>query len=113
MNAIEVQCLSKTFVNGRKALDNLDLTKLPEYWELVVTGTAWREEQNEKTIRECDLCGRTQFPEPNNLRVDESRWDGSDFFHVNMNKNIVIVTQRVCDALEELGASNYDCRLIT
>src|SRR5262249_44421586 len=25
VNAIEVHCLSKTFVNGRKALDNLDL----------------------------------------------------------------------------------------
>jgi phosphonate transport system ATP-binding protein len=25
VNAIEVRCLSKTFVNGRKALDNLEL----------------------------------------------------------------------------------------
>lgn len=90
----------------------IDMARLSEYWEITVTGTAWREGQSEKTIRVCDLCGRTEFPSPHSLRVDESRWDGSDFFNVDRNTRIVLVTGRVCKALEELGASNYYCKPI-
>jgi hypothetical protein len=44
------------------------------------------------------------------MKVDEARWDGSDFFTVDRNPNIVLVTERVCNALSALGASNYFCK---
>jgi hypothetical protein len=90
--------------------EQVDEASLPEYWEVTVTGTAWREGQSEETVRVCHLCGRTEFPSPHRLRVDESRWDGSDFFNVDRNTRIVFVTDRVCKALEKLGASNYHCK---
>jgi hypothetical protein len=88
----------------------IDMARLPDYWELVVTGTAWREGQSEETILLCALCGREGFPSPERMKVDESRWDGSDFFTVDRNPNIVLVTERVCNALSDLGAANYFCK---
>ena len=90
--------------------DPIDLDNLPEYWELTVTGTASREGQDENTITVCDLCGRKKFAPLKNVKIDESRWDGSDFFNIETRHSFVIVTKRVCNALMELGASNYVCK---
>lgn len=89
----------------------IDLTRLPEYWEVTVTGRAWSEEQSEGRTRVCDLCGRTSggvFPD--SFRADELQWDGSDFFNFNGFNRIILVTERVCKALAEIGASNYLCK---
>jgi hypothetical protein len=88
----------------------IDLTRVPDYWELVVTGKAWREGHDESTSLACDLCGRRKFPSPESMKVDESRWDGGDFFNVDGNTSIVLVTERVCNALSELSAANYFCK---
>jgi hypothetical protein len=84
-------------------------TSLPVLYELIITGQAWRVNMDESHITACSHCGRTIFPEPEFLVVDERRWDGSDFFHVDHNPNIVLVTERVCNILSEEKFSNYIC----
>jgi hypothetical protein len=81
----------------------------PALYELVVTGKAWRIGMNEIQITLCCVCGRRGFPNPEYLAVDESRWDGSDLFHVDANPNIVLVTERTCVLLHERRFSNYAC----
>ena len=81
----------------------------PELYELVVKGVAWRVGVGLDKITACAQCGRTVFPAVGHLTVDESRWDGSDFFHVDRNPNIVLVTERVCAVLASHGFSNYAC----
>jgi hypothetical protein len=49
------------------------------------------------------------FPGPELLIVDESRWDGADFFHLDRNPNIVIVTERVCTVLTQEHFVNFAC----
>ena len=74
--------------------------------ELVVHGRAWRVGSTEDTLRLCDLCGRTGFPSPGHLVVDETRWDGADFVHLDGNPNIIVVTERVAAVVESNGFSN-------
>jgi hypothetical protein len=81
----------------------------PRLWEVVVTGSAWRKSSDERLISVCGVCGRTVFPKASQRDVDETRWDGSDFFHADRNPNIVLVTERVCDLLDEGRFSNYQC----
>lgn len=82
---------------------------LPELWEIIITGKAWRRGMDLERITVCKVCKRTEFPEPEQLEVDESRWDGSDFFHLDLNPNIVLVTERVLDVLNQGQFSNFRC----
>jgi hypothetical protein len=85
------------------------LPELPELYALVVTGTAWRAGIDREDILADRCCGRTKFPHPEWLVVDESRWDRSDFFNVDENPNIVLVTERVCETLQLHRFTNYTC----
>jgi hypothetical protein len=88
---------------------HLSAAELPTLYELVVVGKAWRIGMDEQRITACSVCGRMRFPDPKYLAVDESRWDGSDFFHVDNNPNIILVTKRVCVLLDEHQFTNYAC----
>lgn len=90
----------------------VDPANMPEYWELNVTGSAWRVGYDENRIRQCEICGRKSFPDPDFLKVDESRWDGSEFFNVDCNPYIILVTDRVCRILKDINASNYICEQV-
>jgi len=81
----------------------------PQLWEIIITGKAWRQGHNVDNVTSCNCCKRTVFPEPNNLKVDISRWDGSDFFNIDLNPNIIIVTERVCEVLDKGKFTNYLC----
>lgn len=74
--------------------------------ELVVHGRAWRHGSSEETLRLCDNCERRGFPLPRDLRVDEARWDGSDFVFLDGNPNIVVVTERVAEVVSSKAFSN-------
>lgn len=78
-------------------------------WELIITGKAWRQGYHLEDEIVCKCCKRTNFPEPSNLKVDISRWDGSDFFNIDLNPNIIIVTERVYRVLEKHKFTNYMC----
>lgn len=81
----------------------------PALYELVVTGVAWRRGVSAARIIQCEQCRRTIFPPPYDREVDATRWDGSDFFHVDRNPNIVLVTPRVCALLASNGFTNWRC----
>lgn len=74
--------------------------------ELVIHGRAWRRGSTTESLQLCHVCGRTGFPNPRDLSVDEARWDGSDFITVDDNPNIVIVTERVALVLDAHRFSN-------
>jgi len=82
--------------------------ELPQLWELYVTGKAWRKGADPQAIVKCKLCGRREFPHPDILAVDEARWDGSDFFNLDQNPNMVFVTGKVHDILVKNKISNID-----
>ena len=77
-----------------------------DLWELVVQGRAWRKGSTAKTLRRCRICGRETFRSPTNLDVDVRRWDRTDFFHVDHNPNILLVTERVASVLDDHGFTN-------
>lgn len=81
----------------------------PALWELVVHGKAWRVGMNSERITLCNVCGRTGFPDPRWLEVDIARWDGSDFFHLDMNPNVTLVTEKAKDLIEAHSFSNIIC----
>ncbi len=73
------------------------LEEKPMY-EINVTGTAWRVGVDLEQITLCNVCKRKTFPpfgSEKEIMIDESRWDGSDFFNIDRNPNIVFVTERV------------------
>lgn len=77
-----------------------------ELWEIVVTGHAWRPGSTIESLTDCTKCGRMDFPNPKRLVPDPARWDRTDVFHVDRNPNIVLVTQKVVDVLEQHKISN-------
>lgn len=79
----------------------------PILFELVITGTGWRVDSNLENITACTHCGRTIFLKWS--PIDEARWDSSDFFHVDRNPNIVIVTERVCALFAQHHFTNFLC----
>ncbi len=81
----------------------------PELWEIDVKGKAWRIGMDLDKITDCRKCRRTVFPNPGWLKVDQSRWDGTDFFNVDLNPNIILVTKKVCSILKNQGFSNFQC----
>ena len=78
-------------------------------FELRVKGYGWRKGVDESQLNSCPLCGRTQNPkwkgglEP----LDETRWDGTDFFNVDHNPNVVAITSKAKEFLEQHQFSNY------
>ena len=84
---------------------NKKLRRDIELWILKIDGHAWRVGATQDSITVCDSCGRTK---PANVLwvVDEDRWDGSDFFHIDMNPNKIFVTERVRNAIVEAEFTN-------
>lgn len=75
-------------------------------FELVVHGRASRTVTRGQNLELCETCHRRGFPSPKDLRVDESSWDGSDFFFVDHNPNIIIVTERAAEVFSAGGFGN-------
>jgi hypothetical protein len=71
----------------------------PRLSELVVVGWAGMAlaESGIKTIARCDACGHTVYSSFTNAEklIDESQWDGSDFFIVWPLPRYILVTERV------------------
>jgi hypothetical protein len=88
---------------------NISSKDAPELYELVVTGSAWQLGSDLDLITDCKYCGRIVFPYSGQLTVDTDRWDGSDFFHLDRNPNIVFVTERICSMLAQFEFRNYSC----
>lgn len=98
-------------IDFRKAKSKINET-LPKLWEIVVLGKAWRKGINYENSLACPKCKRMKFLDPDCLQVDESAWDGSDFITLDLNPNIIVVTERICELLREKGFTNYLCKKI-
>ncbi len=77
--------------------------KIPTLWELVVTGWAGvtSPESGVRLLESCSTCGLTSyscFTDPTRL-IDDSQWDGSDFFMVWPLPKFIFVTQRVAQTI--------------
>jgi hypothetical protein len=80
---------------------------IPKLWELVIVGWAGiaPPESGIKLIESCSGCGLLRyscFDDPEKL-INESKWDGSDFFIVWPLPRFIFVTDRVKKAIEEKG----------
>jgi hypothetical protein len=77
----------------------------PRLWELIRTGWAGlaRPESGIKRTYFCDACKHVRYSDIENPQqlIDESQWDGSDFFMVWPLPNFIFVSQRVADCLRD------------
>lgn len=80
----------------------------PQLYVLRVTGMAWRVGMDKERITVCAECERFK-PVVGLIAVDEGHWDGSDLFHADLNPNIVLVTEKVCEVLTKHGFTNFTC----
>jgi hypothetical protein len=78
-------------------------------FELVPLGKASRPAELPQPTR-CELCGRVSFTSallpPWRLTVDPNSWDGSDFFLLDGNPNVVCASERARRLFETEGFSN-------
>ncbi|HBI04893.1 MAG TPA: hypothetical protein DDY49_12795 [Paenibacillaceae bacterium] len=96
-------------VNIKYKKKNYDYNKDNELMEIVVTGKAWRKDSDIEKITVCNICGRTIFPNPNYISIDEKKWDKTDFFTLDCNPNRIFITERVYDYFKENKFTNYRC----
>jgi hypothetical protein len=71
---------------------------IPPLWELVITGKGGdaAAESKIRLIDHCEGCGYKEYSSfHNGIVVDETNWDGSDFFTVNGYPKFILVTERV------------------
>lgn len=81
-------------------------------WEIAVTGHAWRKGMTPESSIECRICGLVAFPEPRRLSVDVDRWDGSDWFTLDYNQSIILVTQKAARVLLKLDVTGLSMEAI-
>lgn len=98
-------------IDYRKIKSKVDV-KEQKLWEIVVKGKAWRKGINYENSLACPKCNRTVFRNPEYLQIDESTWDGSDFFTLDLNPNIIVVTERIYEILKQSSFTNYLCKKI-
>ena len=75
-------------------------------WELFITGKGGEAHPDAGIIKTyyCASCGQTNYRAFTNgigIIVDESNWDGSDFFTITAYPKFVLVTQRIKDFIEK------------
>lgn len=66
-----------------------------------------------RLIMSCDVCGWKQWSLPENgFVIDESQWDGSDFFHV-VEYGPFFLSERAVKVLDQANLSNFFAQLST
>jgi len=86
-------------------------SKIPKYWELVVTGKGGDAHPDSGIyLKEtCEACGLKVYSAyENGIIVDENNWDGSDFFTVTGYPKHILVTERVKDAIGKNKITNVE-----
>lgn len=91
--------------------------EIPTLWELVITGWAGmaRAESGVKITQHCPACSLTYyscFTDPTRL-IDESQWDGSDFFMVWPLPAFIFITDRVAQAIRRRRLRGAQIRALT
>lgn len=96
-SGFEVKPVVAKFKSGAKGI--------PVLWELVKTGwsgMARPESGIERTLY-CDACKHAKYSgiKDGSQLIDESKWDGCDFFAVWPLPGFIFVTQRVVDCIRD------------
>jgi hypothetical protein len=82
---------------------------LQSLWELVVTGKGGPAHKASGIVRlqECDECGLVRYSAfEHGILVDESTYDGSDFFSISEYPKYVLVSSRARAAMEQARLTN-------
>lgn len=82
---------------------------LPRLWEFVVTGKAGRAHKASGIVEllKCDSCGLIRYSAfEHGILVDESTYDGSDFFTVTEYPKYILVNPRAKAAIEQARLTN-------
>jgi hypothetical protein len=87
--------------------------ELPEYFELLIHGHAWRVGSTEQSMTACNVCKRTIYPDPEWSQIDMERWDRSDVFTVDDNNNVAFVSDKFAELAKNRGYSNIALNAIT
>lgn len=82
---------------------------IPEFWELIIHGRAWKVGATAKNIIQCNYCGKRAPFDFSSIRIDEDRWNRSDFCIVNENPSAVVITGQVHDLLAASRFTNWRC----
>jgi len=80
--------------------------KLPfNLWELVITGKAdYHPDCGIKELYRCDFCDnvkRLSFSNSTGIIINESSWDGSDFFTIEPYPKFIFTIEKVKNIIEE------------
>ena len=84
-------------------------TPFPQVWELSVTGNGGNAHHDSgiRLLYACPECKRPVYSSfRNGIIVDESQWDGSDFFIVKGYPRYVLITERVRDLIDQNKLTN-------
>jgi len=87
----------------------LDPQSVPTLWELVVTGKGGHAHPDSGIVlkRKCDACGFVRYSAyENGIIVDESIYDGSDFFTVTEKPAYILVNERAKSVIENHCLTN-------
>ena len=82
-----------------------DCNQSHKIYEIDVFGAAWRVGSTPQNIIICKNFSRKTFHKTKDV-IDTDHWDGSDFFCVDQNPNILFVTERVCDIFDKYHLRN-------
>lgn len=79
------------------------------FWEIIIAGSAGHAHPDSgiRLLRQCDACGSVEYSAyENGIIVDESRWDGADFFTVVEYPRFYLVTERAKRVILENELTN-------
>lgn len=96
-------------VGIKKVIRDRNPQHIPKLWELVVTGKGGEAHPKSgiRLIKKCKFCGAEEYTGfGKGLFIDESQWDGSDFFTVWPLPKFIIITERVKKFIEEKKLTN-------
>lgn len=82
---------------------------LPKLWEFVVTGKGGLAHKASGIVKllQCEACGLVRYSAyEHGIKVDESSYDGSDFFAVTEYPKYVLVSSRARAAIEHACLTN-------
>lgn len=78
----------------------------PKLYILAIEGTAWRLGSIIENMTVCQHCKRWKPRANPTPELDIARWDGSDFFNIDMNPNYIYVNERARISLSKLDSKN-------
>lgn len=84
---------------------------LPEFYEFVVVGRAWRKGIEKRDITICETCGRITFSDAG-FELDQERWDGAGVFNIDKNPNRIFCTSEVANCFVDQDFSNLEISLV-